>query len=614
MLYLIWAYELAFMKIILVLVLIIVVFSVLGGCADATTGITISDASLRRILEQATGKTGEMLTQSDLEKLTSLHASGQGISNLDGLQYCKNLAELNLSNNKIVDISPLGALTGITRLNLISNLINDITPLAKLSKLEVLWLDNNKVSDISTISFLENIKEIRLTGNPLDKTSIDVYIPALEKIGARLEYDLEERQFSTIISHTETTTFPTTTTVLPETTTSKPADILGDTWKISGSLYLLGSSGTTTAGYNLLQSAGFKPSFLGGSMNHVYNNIAKYWDSIKRANTLILYNTKAEKIAVLDDWPEQYRAVCPFSTASLSGIILPFALIEKQDDECIRGIILAKSENEILDFLSVILKKSVPVGVPWTVSGDAITEAQRGTEGDITVILQQEIKDEGYNIVFPEGYRDDAEKMISWAKSVVAKLEVFFPDFFIIIGSQVNIQMDAIEENPDVTSVYAYTDLGTVYFVSPSDSYKVNAYYDKDWYTGNLAHEIGHIYLENLRQTSGGYRRTDTPKWFDEGFGEYLRLLFHGEQVFDKKYSWYEPEKKYIIDSGFAGITNVYAGGAWVFRFMDDYLGIEKIKAILTDKSATFWQAVTAQTGLTPARFEEQLILWLKAH
>lgn len=278
-----------------------------------------------------------------------------------------------------------------------------------------------------------------------------------------------------------------------------------------------------------------------------------------------------------------------------------------------RTIILGKSEYEILNFLNVMLKKPVPVGVPWTVSGDVVMEAPRGTSGAITVTVQQEIKDAGYNIVFPEGYHDDAEKMISWAKSVIAKLETFFPGFFSLIGSQVNIQMDAIEENPDVNSVYAHTDLSTVYFVAPSDSYKVSDYYDTEWYTGNLAHEIGHIYLENIRQTSGGYQRTDIPGWFDEGFGEYLRLLFHGEQVFDRKYSWYEPEIQYIIDDGLSGITNVYAGGAWVLRFMDDYLGIEKIKAILTDNSATFWSAVTAQTGLTSAQFEQQLILWLKA-
>ncbi|TKI71945.1 leucine-rich repeat domain-containing protein [Lysinibacillus mangiferihumi] len=49
--------------------------------------------------------------------LTSLHAPNARITNLEGLQYAKNLTSLDISANSITDFSPLkslGALDTIT--------------------------------------------------------------------------------------------------------------------------------------------------------------------------------------------------------------------------------------------------------------------------------------------------------------------------------------------------------------------------------------------------------------------------------------------------------------------------------------------------------------------
>ncbi|CAM5492916.1 NPCBM/NEW2 domain protein OS=Lysinibacillus sphaericus OX=1421 GN=LS41612_04930 PE=4 SV=1 [Lysinibacillus sphaericus] len=62
------------------------------------------------------GLSGE-ITLGDMITLTSLHAPNARITNLDGLQYAKNLTSLDISANSITDFSPLqslGALDTIT--------------------------------------------------------------------------------------------------------------------------------------------------------------------------------------------------------------------------------------------------------------------------------------------------------------------------------------------------------------------------------------------------------------------------------------------------------------------------------------------------------------------
>ncbi|CAM5678338.1 NPCBM/NEW2 domain protein OS=Lysinibacillus sphaericus OX=1421 GN=LS41612_04930 PE=4 SV=1 [Lysinibacillus sphaericus] len=62
------------------------------------------------------GLSGE-ITLGDMITLTILHAPNARITNLDGLQYAKNLTSLDISANSITDFSPLqslGALDTIT--------------------------------------------------------------------------------------------------------------------------------------------------------------------------------------------------------------------------------------------------------------------------------------------------------------------------------------------------------------------------------------------------------------------------------------------------------------------------------------------------------------------
>ena len=65
------------------------------------------------------------ITSSDVSSRTSMSPSGKGISNLEGIQYFKQLAELNCSNNNLTELSLMG-LTKLTTLNCSNNALTEL--------------------------------------------------------------------------------------------------------------------------------------------------------------------------------------------------------------------------------------------------------------------------------------------------------------------------------------------------------------------------------------------------------------------------------------------------------------------------------------------------------
>ena len=69
--------------------------------------VTFPDGNLEAAIREAIGKPSGDIYLSDLVGLTELDASYRDISNLAGLEYCVDLACLDVSNNQISDVSPL---------------------------------------------------------------------------------------------------------------------------------------------------------------------------------------------------------------------------------------------------------------------------------------------------------------------------------------------------------------------------------------------------------------------------------------------------------------------------------------------------------------------------
>lgn len=382
--------------------------------------------------------------------------------------------------------------------------------------------------------------------------------------------------------------------------------ITDDVWTLSevDNLWLLTSQGVDPGIYKEILNP--RPSYVSGGIDYVYQRLPVHWSSIQHSNTFILFNAASEDLSILDSWPEQYSEASPFAVDELGSIALPFALFRRQDDATMRAIIIATSQSAILELVNVINTQHVPVGIPWTLSDGAIVASQTG---QCWYQAPRELSDANFTVRYLEGYETDATNMLTWANQVVSTLEESFPDFLDAIGSRITIE---IKDTGDPGHASADISRTAISFLAPSVAVESSSYFDADWYTGNIAHELGHIYLDRCLNLAGGYLRSDVPRWFDEGFGEYLRLLVIGTQRFDEKYSWYAPETQNIIANGLSGISNVYAAGAWVLRFMDSEFGVGAIKATIAGGQATFWGAITAQTSLSQPQFEEQLIEWLE--
>ena len=148
---------------------------------DQNTPIVFKDNKLKSSLLQYMKDRG--IIKADAQDITPAEAEKLGpvpgdvtntyrltfgsheIKDLTGMQYFKNLTELELDQNQIEDIQPLAALTKLTFLGLGQNKISDIKPLAQMKGLKELQLYDNKIKEIDTLKNLTELKELSLARN-----------------------------------------------------------------------------------------------------------------------------------------------------------------------------------------------------------------------------------------------------------------------------------------------------------------------------------------------------------------------------------------------------------------------------------------------------------------
>jgi len=178
------------------------------ACGSKGSVVTFPDASLEAAVREALVKPQGDIFEADVRGLTKLVATGKGITNLAGLEYCTRLTELTLYYNQISDLSPISGLTSLTQLRLALNNISDISPLSGLTRLSELNLAGNQIVDLSPLSNLNSLTflslvsnqisdigplvdnsglseedQVALDMNPLSATSTDTHIPHLRSMG-----------------------------------------------------------------------------------------------------------------------------------------------------------------------------------------------------------------------------------------------------------------------------------------------------------------------------------------------------------------------------------------------------------------------------------------------
>jgi internalin A len=138
---------------------------------SAEQAVTFPDPNLEAAIREAISKPTGDIYAGELAGLTELDASGRGIVDPTGLEYCVNLQVLDLMDNQIDDISPLTGLVNLYQVNLNNNRIDDVSPLAGLTNLGRLFLSANSISDVSALSSLTNLISLGLSLNSISDIS-----------------------------------------------------------------------------------------------------------------------------------------------------------------------------------------------------------------------------------------------------------------------------------------------------------------------------------------------------------------------------------------------------------------------------------------------------------
>lgn len=122
------------------------------------------------------------------KNLEVLRLNGNQIAEIKGLESLSNLQFLNLSENKIVKIQGLERLVQLKNLDLSFNLITRIEGLENLKDLEYLTLDSNHITEIKGLEQLNKLKWLSLYENPIKKDQLEL----LEKDAATIVNMLQE--------------------------------------------------------------------------------------------------------------------------------------------------------------------------------------------------------------------------------------------------------------------------------------------------------------------------------------------------------------------------------------------------------------------------------------
>lgn len=147
--------------------------TVAAGARLAAMDITVedpvemNDLRLREAILAQLMKSDHALFPYELEQILELDGRYAGIGDLTGIQYCTNLAGLNLEGNMIEDLRPLARLTTLQALNLRDNRIREVSPLALLTGLRSLLLGKNPLRNIDPLELLSRMEELDLSNTPV---------------------------------------------------------------------------------------------------------------------------------------------------------------------------------------------------------------------------------------------------------------------------------------------------------------------------------------------------------------------------------------------------------------------------------------------------------------
>gem|GEM_PF-250122 len=144
-------------------------YAVLAAAGENGDAALVPDPGLRKALLEAVQKNGgKTLTAKSLAGIQKINQTENlEIRDLTGIEYAKNLTELELRGNQIADLAPLRKLSQLKRLGLADNEVTDLSPLAVMAKLQYVNVQNNRITHIGHVQQLKKLVSFNAGGNEI---------------------------------------------------------------------------------------------------------------------------------------------------------------------------------------------------------------------------------------------------------------------------------------------------------------------------------------------------------------------------------------------------------------------------------------------------------------
>ncbi|WP_271004050.1 LapB repeat-containing protein, partial [Listeria seeligeri] len=183
---------------------------------------TFPDEAFAKVIAlQVTGSddTSQVVTQTQLDSVTTLDASSKNITDVTGISELTNLTSINLSENQLTSIAPITGLSALNIINLADNSLNsvDLTSAQNLPNLSSLNLSNNPTITKINIEDQPELVTVDATitngqSSLLKEISLS-NLPALTLAGKNFSNMINFSSYSTELTTVKLASIPKITTI-----------------------------------------------------------------------------------------------------------------------------------------------------------------------------------------------------------------------------------------------------------------------------------------------------------------------------------------------------------------------------------------------------------------
>jgi hypothetical protein len=236
-----------------------------------------------------------------------------------------------------------------------------------------------------------------------------------------------------------------------------------------------------------------------------------------------------------------------------------------------------------------------------------------------------------YQLLYRLGHEEDARKVKGFLDAAIAALKKEFAEFPVDELLRVNCVIylhparteKASEHTVTITTgqnngkYHAVIDLLAPSAYDRGYRSNINEPAGDDYIHKLVVHEYSTVLLERItRAKKAGWSFFNAPRWFVDGYEEYLALMLSSPrnrgEVLGKYLAMHKGDRQRIgFDFGIS-VKDDYVDGALLLLFMHETFGSKRVHAILTSEQRSFGTAMASSLGVGLEEFQKRWDEWLR--